>query len=515
MAINGTDFWTQVLTILEGGNLTSDPSYYLPEQGGGAQSGEWGNIITVLFERTAAGSEERAQIVDLLAQAGFWDSSDDLDFWKNQEVNEQDINDLEGAAEERMPGLFDSSGNSVRASADAAPGTGDPSGIMGGGQLTKITGRDGGEDLWAIVFNVNGVKHVYTFNSYDDVIAAYGDPTNAPGGIGVMSWDEITDPNANAWLLGEADAFIGQTGSYNAWWDQTMYEAGLEAGVRNPGLLGDYLSQPEIQQILAMGAAGEWSQERIQAEIRRTDYYQNTLYPGISKFLDQGIPNPEGAYWNYMTNVTEALSALGYETDEFGTYRNQIGEMLEAGITVEEFNTFAPAFIRAEQSPEFAAALSPWVQRDLGIELDFDNWFDVLAGSSSAELDLVVEKATLQFVADNVGSNLDSDLISRLADLTDFSEQQMAVAFTNAEQALLSVGDPYLARYGLSQEALVNAAFGLESGNMSAGEITKQAQKAAQELGLQDDTKQGFFLGFDRFGRPTRQGLQATAPEAG
>jgi hypothetical protein len=150
------------------------------------------------------------------------------------------------------------------------------------------------------------------------------------------------------------------------------------------------------------------------------------------------------------------------------------------------------------------------------LTLDFDNWFDVLAGSSTPEMQQVVERATLQFVSDTQGGfGLAADQIGRLAELTDFTEQQMAQAFTNAETALLSVGQADLARYGLSQEALVNAAFGVETGDMSSTEIQRQAAKAATELGIQDDEKAGFFLGFDRFARPNRQGLLASAPEAG
>ena len=91
----------------------------------------------------------------------------------------------------------------------------------------------------------------------------------------------------------------------------------------------------------------------------------------------------------------------------------------------------------------------------------------------------------------------------------------MAVAFTQAEEALLSVGDAYLARYGLDERSLVNAAFGVDTDGTTAVEVTRQARKAATELGLQDDMQQGFFVGFDRFGRPNRQGLSASAPEAG
>ena len=95
---------------------------------------------------------------------------------------------------------------------------------------------------------------------------------------------------------------------------------------------------------------------------------------------------------------------------------------------------------------------------------------------------------------------------------------------TSAEEALLTVGGADLARFGLSEEALVSAAFGVGSsgadplstdGDFTAGEIRRRAKKAATELGIQDDRKAQFFVGFDSFGSPRRQGLTASAPEAG
>ena len=514
------ELFAQLLAILQPEGV--DPksvTYYSSNE---AQAGEWANIIEQAFARTTAGSAERAQFVDLLAGAGFFQSTDDLNFWKNEASAENalDVNDLASAAEERFPGLLggtSGTGSEVGPATPTAGGPaqpdGTPPGMMAGGTLTKIN-RDGADPLWAMTYTVGGIQHVYTFDSYDSVVKQLGpDPATAYGMM-TLDWADVND--GDTWILGDADAFFGQTGqTYASFFDNAMQEAALEAGVRNPGLLGEYLSQPEVQRIMAMGAAGDWSPERTQAELRNTDYYQNTLYPGISTFLDQGVSNPEAAYYNYMDNVGSSLAALGYEKDRFGTYRDSVGAMLEAGISADSFNAFAPTFIRAEQSGEFAQTLNAWTESDLGVTLDFDNWFDVMAGNTDPELAQVVEKATIQFQADRANSSLSAEQITRLADLTQLSEGQMMVAFTNAEQSLLSVGDADLERYGLSQEMLVNAAFGVETGSMTSVDVQRQARKAATELGIQDDEKAGFFLGFDRFARPNRQGLLASAPEAG
>ena len=543
MAITGQDFWTQFLNLLEPGGRTSSVDYYLPNQSTGdtAQAGEWGNVITQLFNRTAPGSAERANAVALLDQAGFWAPTDDKSFWLNQDINSADIQDLVNAAEDRFPNMFNAQGASTNVGSsdgninDSSPGTGPVGsvtdggsittpGFIGGGTLTRVT-RQGQDDLWGMTFVVEGIQHLYTFDSYEAAESILGKNPVTQGSYGFMVLDESDVDDGDTWVLGDAAAFAGQSGSYTGYFADAMEEAALEAGVRNPGKLGEFYSQPEIQRIIAEGAQGDWSDARIQAEIRNTDYYQTTLYPGIKKFLDAGEPNPETAWRRYQADVDASLQALGYERDADGTYASKVGEMLDRGILSSDLNDFAPTFIRAEQSQEFGNVLSQWTQRDLGVTLDFDDWFDVLDGNTSPEIAQTIEKATLAYTASISNTTLDDTTITRLAELTNLSEDQMRLAFSQSEEALLSVGSENLQRYGLTQEALVNAAFGvsseivdpLSSDNrpLSAVEVQRRARKAATELGLQDDRKAQFFVGFTEAGRPERQGLAAAAPELG
>jgi hypothetical protein len=497
-------FWTEFLTILEQGNLTSDPSYYFE---GRAQAADFANVISKIFERTAAGSEERQAAVNLLDEAGFWTSTDNRQFWVDAEFEElgEDLQNLKNAGELRLPNLtFDGTPFDL-------PGGGGDSlqGVMEGGDVIRVV-REDGTDYYALRYVVEGIEHLYSFDSKGAAEQAVG----SVEGVDTLAEDDVDD--GDTWLLGDAAGFVGVEGSYGVYFDDVMTEAGLEAGIRNPGKVGEYLSQPEIQRIIAMGEAGDWSQERIQAELRLTNYYQNELYPGIKAFLDEGIGNPEAAWRNYHNSVEASLDALGYTRDSDGSYRTVIGEMLGKGIRDDEFTTNAQVFIRAEQSPEFADVLNQWVQNDTGSDLTFDQWFDVLAGTSDAELDAIVEKATLQFQAEQTSLLLDPSQISRIASLTQFSEAQIAAGFSQAEQQLLALGQQGLTRYGLSEEALVNAGFGLETeGFGSAAEVGRLATKTIRELGIADDPKAQFFQGFSQEGKPVRTGLLAGAPEAG
>ncbi|RLC56610.1 MAG: hypothetical protein DRI30_05595, partial [Chloroflexi bacterium] len=396
-------------------------------------------------------------------------------------------------------------------------------GVFAGGTLTRID-KPEGETLWGMTYVVQGIQHVFTFDSLEAMEAQLGSDAVSSGKYGFMTlnWDTIND--GDTWLLGDAAALSGQQGNYNVWFEDLMREAALEAGVGNRGLVGGYLTDPAVQRILAEGTVGEWSDLRIQAELRTTQVYRE-LYPGIDAFLNAGSTDPEGEWYNYMAQVSEGLSSLGYALGSDGTFRPLMGEMLDQGISAAKFNAFVPTFVRAATSPEFASARSKGTEQDLGLSISFEDWFDVLDGNATPEIQQVVEKATLSFAAEQTGRTLSDVQISRLADASDFSEDQMRLAFNTAEEALLSVGHRDLARFGLTEEALVSAAFGVSSagvdplrsdgGVFTAAEVQKRARKAARQLGIQDDRRSQFFVGFDQFGSPTRQGLAASAPELG
>ena len=391
---------------------------------------------------------------------------------------------------------------------------GDPAGIMSGGSIMQMVDDDGNV-TYVQVYEVGGVSHVYTYEDWKEVIAINGAGAAITNPNDPLDYeDDVLNPDSGLWIIGEAGGLIGSEGSYGVFWETQLTEAAIEAGVRDPNRLARLYDDPEVQAIIARGAATGASKAAIQAEIRNTGAYLD-LYPGIENILASGSADPEAEWRQYYNSVEESLSALGYERDENGNFDTEVGEMLTAGITAEEFNVMAPTFVRAQQSPEYAAALNAWVLNDTGSALTFEDWFDVLADTTTPEMDAIVEKATLQFQADMATTTLSQDQITRLAELTQLSEQQMTLAFSNAEEALLSVGDTDLERYGLSQQQLVNAAFGVDTDGQSATDVNRQARKAAQELGIQDDSERGFFLGFDRMSRPVRQGLTAVSPERG
>ncbi len=384
---------------------------------------------------------------------------------------------------------------------------------MQGGVATRVVMEDG-KDLWAVTYVVDGIQHVYTFADRQAMIDAMG-PNWEVGSL-VLREDEVND--GDTWILGSGESFVGQGDqTYATYWNDLAEEAALEAGLRDPGAIGRMMQDPEIARIIAEGSAGSWSEERIRAEVRRTDYYQNVMYPGIKWFLDSGSAEPEAEYRRYQDDVDGALALLGYDRDEDGTYKTIIGDMLAKGIRAESFASFATTFKRAEESQDFAESLSFWTQRDLGSELTFENWLDVVDGETlDSELADVVERATLQYVSETQGVDVGADLISRIGAESELSEREAAQAFEQVQQNLLALGDVGLERYGLTRQELIEAGTGINpSSGRSISEIKRLAQKTATELGLADDRKIGLYVGYDATGRPTTGGLQSLSQEGG
>ena len=386
--------------------------------------------------------------------------------------------------------------------------------LMSGGQLTRID-RAGQNPLWAMTYTINGIEHVYTFASEADMKATLGNNAWSSGKYGnkVLAEDSVND--GDTWLIGDADAVTG-SGNYQSHFEDMVQEEALKAGSRDPTLAGRYARDPEIQRLIAIGAAAGWTPQQLKAEIRQTSFYTEELYPGIKAFYGQ-TSDPETAWVNYYSDVEGALEDLGYERDSNGSYAKIVGDMLDRGIDEEDFTNFAPVFVRAESDAEFASALGYWTQNNLGKALNFDDLLSVYEGTATPDIAAVVEKGILQYRADQIitGSALTPEQITRIANQTDLSESQIIGSFTSAEQALLAVGNKGLAKYGLTQEALVNAAFDLESSQGTAEAVRRLARKTAIELGVLDDPKAQFFVGYNPQGAPKRQGMQALRPEAG
>jgi len=385
-------------------------------------------------------------------------------------------------------------------------------GVVSGGQLMKIE-RPGATDLWMQVYewpSGSGKFIAFQYDSVDQLTQVFGPRWWEKTSVQVKS-ESYLDNNIH--VMDDASGIIGTPGHFGTLMQETMTEAAKAAGINDPTIIGMIAGNAEWQAIAATAVLGGWTEEQMDAELRQTDLWQNTLFPGIASFYGE-TSEPERAWNDYQQTVAASLEALGYDRDDDGSYRSVIGEMLTKGVSENAFVENASVFIRAENSAEFHDALNVWTQRELGRDASFDEWFDVLADTSSTEMADVAELATLQFASDQTGLAVSEAQLRRLAGNLNLSEAEAFSAFNETERSLLAIGDENLTRYGLSQADLVAASAGIspESGR-SIEEVRLQARKAATEMALSDDVKSQLFVGYTEEGTPERPGLKALAPE--
>jgi hypothetical protein len=383
-----------------------------------------------------------------------------------------------------------------------------PQGVLAGGQTIQVKGKDGttryyqvyqfppGSDSWVS----------YQFNSEAQAEAALGK------GFARTSFTEARF-DQKALAQGQAEEVLGLGGSFQGLMDDITRDAATAAGIRDPSLIGKMLSDKEMQNIMAQAIAGDWTPEQVLAEQRRTKFWTETLYPGISAFYGKST-EPEKAWNNYVGNITPALVDLGYKKDTDGTFNSHIKKMLDAGIDDQVFLENAPIFAQAAQNKDFFEVLRARSVKELGKDLKFGDWFSLLKGEAAPDLQQVAEGAVVAYQAKQAGYGLDEKMLQRLIDERDLSEAEARNLFSDVNQAVLALGEPGLKRGALTRDDIVSAAAGIApAGGMTADEVRLKVAKLARENALFDEEKINFYVGDTPAGTPTRPGLAPLAPE--
>lgn len=411
-------------------------------------------------------------------------------------------------AEETTTDGRTSDGSSVRDGSLGRPSIGQPLGVLLGGETIRVA-TDDGLVRWYQIYEFpagSGQFVAYQYNDEAQVKVALGE------GFQFVNRSE-TWVNSNVLAFATAEEVIGRTESFARLTQEVIQEAALAAGLRDPSLVGLIASDPEMQQIMAQAMIGDWTPQQILAAQRQTSFWQNTLYPGISEFYGK-TTNPEGAWVNYRQSVEPALTSLGYQRDPDGTYNSLVGNMLSQGIDAQIFLENVEVFQRAVQNQSFFDIYQQRVSAELGKTIGFGEWFDLLAGETTPELQRVAEGAMLAYQAQQASVNLGEGSLQRLISETDLSDQGAANLFSSFNQAILALGELGLSRGGLTRDEVLSAAAGInpETGR-SVEEVRLAVAKLARENDLFDEEKIQFYVGFTPSGTPFRPGLQVLAPE--
>lgn len=384
---------------------------------------------------------------------------------------------------------------------------GGPGGVLAGGHTIRIKNADGQVRYYQVYqFPPGSGKFVsYQFNDEAQAIKILG-----------QDFDFLT--RTEQWfkdnVLAEAsiEEVSGKPGNWTTLVDEIMRNAAAAAGMHDPSLAGAIANDPEMQEIMAQAIIGGWSAEQILAQQRNSDFWKNVLYPGIENFYGR-TSDPERMWVQYKLEAEPALKMLGYDADADGTFNSTVKRMLDLNIDVETFLQQVPVFVQAVQNVEFAGILNEWAEQDLGRDIDFNDWFDLMAGESAPELDAVAEKAQLAFQAQSMGAQVDAGSIEELAARTQMSAAEMARSFSEFTQGIIATGPEALSRLGMTEIDVLRGAAGLSSGDLSADQIRLNVAKLAREMDLFDEEKINFYVGFGVEGTPQRPGLTGLAPE--
>ncbi len=388
-------------------------------------------------------------------------------------------------------------------------GTPEAPGVWSGGTLVRVA-RENADDVWAMVYEWpkgSGQYLAWTFDSQEQMLATLGSVEDA-GGFQVWTDDQF---RSRTTVAGNAAEITGP-GSFDAWIGDMLEEVRRSSGIADPTLWGRYVSDPEVSRLLVRAAAEGWSEQQLLGELRNTSFYRDVLYPGIEQFF--GLDDPEQAWYAYYANVVSGLEALGVDPGPDGSYRGIVGQMLRQRVDDVLFADMTNTFIRAQSSPEYAEILDEWFQSELGRSLDFDTFFDVLSGQTTADVREVVEKATLAYQSQVQGVDITDEDIRRIASARQGIDDRVAAdIFTSYARALQAVSG-VLGRYGITADEILSAAAGIESPTgRSLEEIQRLTRQAAREAGQIDDEKLDVFLSFTPLGTPQRPGLGTLAPE--
>ncbi len=385
-------------------------------------------------------------------------------------------------------------------------------GVWSGGQIVIVDRKDA-EDLYFAEYKWGDYSFRFQFDSVEQVEATLGKGWATNKGTTPIHKPEsyMVDPKA-------VDAgSVGQVSSPGGSWQGFVTEAVraslTSAGITDPTMVGRMLKDPDVQSVIVQGTLGSWSAEQTTSAMRQTKFYKETLYPGIEKFY--GFTDPERRYEDYTSRVSQGLEALGVNKDSDGSYRTAVGTMLNKGVGEMAFLTAVPAFIKATSSSDYFSVLDQWMQREGHPGLSFDNWFDAIAGQAPPEVAEVIEKATLQFSAEQQGVGVSRDQISRISGLSDLNEEDARAAFADAAEILRAVGGD-LGQYGVTQDEILSLVTGIKSDSgRSLQEIAGLAEQIGKERGRADDRKLSFFTDYSRSGTPQKIGLAALSPESG
>lgn len=500
---NADTFWTDFLTLLEGGNRTSDPKYYVD---GKAQEGEWANIIAKVFERTGPGSAEREQLVQLLDDAGFWADTDDRNYWLTVDANDPafagDIATLEAAGEERLPNLFGGPGGT--------PGV-DPTGGVGPDPDTQLKimssptlkyYKDPNTGKWYASYKLpNSDRFVFFDVTEDQLTSMFG---GRPPQAESRTFRSLTGDSKFTY-----SGNIAEMAGEGKFEDEVAHVIAL--GLED-GKLPEWASQdPEILDLIYIAQAEQKSNDWLIDKIATTNSFK-VRFPHIETLKNRGnltYGEAVTGFLEYESQLRTAVQATGMSPDTVTP--DAVGSLLERGYSVEASIKGISVLDRANK---YAPALNAFnaVLTSAGYDpiTDVQGMFDFMAGAAPTEVYDLWEASSVSEAANAAGLggvySAEDAIAFAMQSQGNVSLADATSAFQSAAQLLLRMrSEVDVERYGLTTDELIDMSLGMppRSGR-SAADIQENMNRAVLSAHTSLQKQANPFVGFSASGTPQR-----------
>ena len=369
--------------------------------------------------------------------------------------------------------------------------------IPEGATLLRLT--EPGGDIYYLEYESYGVKLRFEIGTADDVTAVFGSATNFQAMRTVSQEGFDADPNL---LMGTVDEALGATESIESMIRRDLREAGREDV---PQWIRD---DPAAMLIVMTGAKESWSAGRIATELTRTTGFA-ARHPGFAA-LKQAAPNASVLeltedYYDRERKITEVLRRYrGPDTPADPAY---VGSLISTGWKPEGVAQVLEGERLLRQSPAAFQTLNAILTQAGKPAVTEEGFLEIMRGNAEPEVYELVNDTNRKLALAAAGVDITT---GAAAELGAGSSSQIAGEGAFDEGARLAalniIANRYdlnAARYGLTREQIVKAAFGEAPGDVydRLNQLGRERSAAGEGLG-------GFSAYQDEQGRLRVAGLK-------
>lgn len=500
-------FWGDFLDLMEPTGRTSDVTYYTE---GRATEEDYRNAIKVIFDRTPPGSAQRKAVVQLLADAGFWAPTDDLNYWINADASDLgNIADLQGAGAERLPNLFGGEGNT--------PGR-DLSG--GGGSQNPDTGtelkilqspsmklyQDPQSGKYYMRYKLPNSERFVLFDiDEDQMTALYG------------SWFPQAEKKSVASLINDGKTtFAGNIAEMEGEGSFESEVAKVTAIGLSEGKLPSWAEgSPEIMDLIYIAQMEQKSTEWLVDKIAQTGSFK-ARFPGIDVLKSQGLSWADAVtgFLEMENGIKAAVRATG--GSDSAVTPDAVGRLLGQGYSLTAAQKGIEIMDRANKyAPAMTAFNEILVSQGKDPITDLQGLFDFMAGEAPSEVYDIWEASSVSEAASAAGlgdvfSAEDAMAYARYTQ-GNVSLADATGAFQSAAQLLLRLrADVEVERFGLTTDELIDLSLGqpLASGR-SPADVQEAINRAVSSAQKSMQQRANPFQSYSREGSPQQQSLSS------